>query len=380
MPTNDFLPFASAGGANVLSQADYLVLAARLAGFVDGVAMPEEANKAWRQSAAMATMIGRFIADHGGLDALDNSDIDTLLANFISTYRSQKANVITVGGTATALVGTLNSPIVGYSVGITLRAVMPAAAVGGGTTLALNGGPPFGVVRPGGGAIQQGDWLAADIVQFAWNGTSWQIMSPLVGESLKHFIQTFDVSGTYTVGAGIYWIFIECWGGGGGGGGANGPGAAGSGGGPGGHGYGWYPVTPGQVLTVTVGVGGAGGTVSVAAGFGGTSSVGSLISCTGGGPGVASSSGPQNTFFGASGTCTGGNAVFGGVPGGYAYQIASGQLLAGQGGGAARSTGSTVSPSNVVGVGGNFPGGGASGSNANGPGGTGAGGRVIITC
>lgn len=82
MPTNELLPFATAGGAGVMSQSDYAALAARLAGFVDGIAEPAEVNKVWRQSAFAAAMIGQFTADKSGQDTLDNGDVATFQANF----------------------------------------------------------------------------------------------------------------------------------------------------------------------------------------------------------------------------------------------------------------------------------------------------------
>lgn len=82
MPINELLPFATAGGAGVMSQSDYAALAARLAGFVDGIAEPAEVNKVWRQSAFAAAMIGQFTADKSGQDTLDNGDVATFQANF----------------------------------------------------------------------------------------------------------------------------------------------------------------------------------------------------------------------------------------------------------------------------------------------------------
>lgn len=84
MATNDFLPFAAAGGANVLAQADWLALAARLSGYTAGVANSAQINKGLRQSAAMSAMIGQFITDYGALDALDNGNIAQLEANFVA--------------------------------------------------------------------------------------------------------------------------------------------------------------------------------------------------------------------------------------------------------------------------------------------------------
>ncbi len=75
--------------------------------------------------------------------------------------------------------------------------------------------------------------------------------------------QRFDASGSFTVPAGVYELFCTAAAGGGGGGGQNG-GGQGAGGGGGGGTYCEdvrIPVTPGDVLTITIGAGGAGGGV-----------------------------------------------------------------------------------------------------------------------
>lgn len=80
MPTNDFLPFATAGGAPVLSQADW-VTATPANGRGPGILPKEYYNKAQRQGNAMAAAIGTFMAAHGQ-NALDDGDIAGLAAAF----------------------------------------------------------------------------------------------------------------------------------------------------------------------------------------------------------------------------------------------------------------------------------------------------------
>ncbi len=80
MATNDFLPFGTGAGANVLTQAGYLALASRLSGFQAGVAKSIELNKVWRQSSVMASVLAQFIADTTGQDVLDDGDGAALLA------------------------------------------------------------------------------------------------------------------------------------------------------------------------------------------------------------------------------------------------------------------------------------------------------------
>jgi len=74
MAKNEFLPFGTAANANVLPNADYQALPARMAGFSGGVAKSEELNTVWRQGSTMAAVLGQFIADKTGQDVLDDGD------------------------------------------------------------------------------------------------------------------------------------------------------------------------------------------------------------------------------------------------------------------------------------------------------------------
>ncbi|HCM5438117.1 TPA: hypothetical protein N3N52_005081 [Klebsiella pneumoniae] len=81
MPTNDFKAFATGNSANVISQADYLALAALVSGFSSGKASSAQINKALRQSTVMASVLAQFISDSAGVDVLDNGNTAQILAN-----------------------------------------------------------------------------------------------------------------------------------------------------------------------------------------------------------------------------------------------------------------------------------------------------------
>ena len=85
MPTNDFIGFASAGSANIMSQADYAAAAEQTDGVQPGPASSLLANKIWRQGANMASAIGEALIDYGH-DALDNGDIATLKQSIVSAF------------------------------------------------------------------------------------------------------------------------------------------------------------------------------------------------------------------------------------------------------------------------------------------------------
>ncbi len=190
-------------------------------------------------------------------------------------------------------------------------------------------------------------------------------------------VQTFSSSGSFSVPAGVTQVEVEVWGGGSGSF-ASVPGLP-SGGGSGG-GYAKKLVTgltPGQVISVAVGFGGAGGnTLGAAAAAGGTSNFGQFVSATGGSLNyLASSSAPVNGATPA-GIGVGGDVNFAGSAG-QAGMLNQGGLGGGAPMGGAQNSGTT---GNV----GNFPGGGAAGagtgaaSNTGYSGAMGGGGLVVV--
>ncbi len=192
-----------------------------------------------------------------------------------------------------------------------------------------------------------------------------------------HHLAVFGptTQGGWQVPAGVTGAKVRIWGGGGAGGaGVTGPGGGGAGGG---YCEGFYSVTPGEVITVSVGNGGAGSGQN-----GGTSSFGALASATGG------QSGEDGTPIGSGAGGTTGGLGYGsglsvaGSPGGSAFG-ASANLMSGAGGGAFGSAGAvsvvtSTAGVTVAGLSGVSPGAGGSGGIDSGLGGSGAPGLVLI--
>ncbi|UGA37968.1 hypothetical protein JOS77_29215 [Chromobacterium haemolyticum] len=90
MATNDFLVFSGGAGSssNTMTQANYASNSARISGVVPGVADPLLANKAWRQPSIIAAMIGQFIADYSGQNAIDDGTTSALETNFVLAINS----------------------------------------------------------------------------------------------------------------------------------------------------------------------------------------------------------------------------------------------------------------------------------------------------
>ncbi|MDN7488467.1 hypothetical protein QZM35_12235 [Burkholderia sp. AU45274] len=88
MATNDFLVFGGGSSPNVIDQATYAALAARLGGFQSGTALSAQLNKVWRQSSIMAAVLAQFTANFSGQNSVDDGTIATLLANLQSAINA----------------------------------------------------------------------------------------------------------------------------------------------------------------------------------------------------------------------------------------------------------------------------------------------------
>lgn len=82
--SNDFLPFAVGGSANVTPQATYAAnTALTQGGFQSGIAKSPDMNKVCRQSSIMAAVLAQFIVARTGANATDDGTTATLLANLL---------------------------------------------------------------------------------------------------------------------------------------------------------------------------------------------------------------------------------------------------------------------------------------------------------
>lgn len=106
MPTNDIKPFAVAGGANVLTQAEYLALAALSTGFSSGKANSKEVNKAIRQATFIASVLAQFICDKSGSDVLDDGNVAGLVTKLLSAINKTSQPL---DATLTALAGLVGA-------------------------------------------------------------------------------------------------------------------------------------------------------------------------------------------------------------------------------------------------------------------------------
>jgi len=88
---NEFLPFGTGGGANVLSQADYAALAERQVGFVSGVAKSPELNKVWRQSSFVAAALAQYVSERAQVDVPDDGDLRAFVNKLVDALAASPA-------------------------------------------------------------------------------------------------------------------------------------------------------------------------------------------------------------------------------------------------------------------------------------------------
>src|SRR5271166_1511990 len=80
MATNDFIPFATGGGANVESQSAYLIDPQVPIGQQPGVAKSALNNKALRQGTYIAACLAQYLANITGNNVLDDGVMSEILA------------------------------------------------------------------------------------------------------------------------------------------------------------------------------------------------------------------------------------------------------------------------------------------------------------
>lgn len=339
MPTNDFLPFGSAEGANVMSQADYAALTARLNGFAAGTAKSEQLNKAWRQSSIMGAVLAQFISDQSGQDSIDDGTTATLEVNLVRAIRAAISQTIIPAdiGVTNAYAAENSPPLAvlpatGYIQRLSITHPNTGASTYAPDGLAakpvyglglqpLQGGElPVGIVvlmystqaNVNGG---NGAWILIDSLggaaQVAPATRSQHAMQlgQAVGRLLN--IQVITASGTYTKTSGTNKIKVRGCGGGGAGGGTQATGAgqaaAGGGGSAGGIGEGFYDATGFVTQSVVVGTAGVGAIGSVG-GNGTSSTFGNLLTLPGGNGGAVGAAQASLPNDG------GGSAVLSGMP------------------------------------------------------------------
>lgn len=180
---NQFLPFGTGSGANVLTPAEWAALTARDQGFTAGTALSVQANSAWRQGSMGASVLAQFASDTAQADVLD--DGASFLPQLKAGIRSQPLNYIkTPGGTVNALTATLSPAPASYAAleGAPFRIKITSANTADSPTINLNGLGAIGFITPKGAALKTGDLPAGAILDFVCTGTAMMLVGPAVSD------------------------------------------------------------------------------------------------------------------------------------------------------------------------------------------------------
>lgn len=180
MPINDFLPIATAGGANVQDQATYAGNPDRTAFFADG-SIPDanEHGKMFRQSSSIASALAQVVCDLTGLDMLDNGVAATLVANIKSLMQSAALlDYAADTGGPNAYVVALTPVLLAHVPGLPIKVKIKAAGNNNPAIAAATFNPGPGVkplIRPNGLPLQYGDLIAGGVYTFVYDGASYQV-------------------------------------------------------------------------------------------------------------------------------------------------------------------------------------------------------------
>lgn len=185
--TIDYLPLANNGGANVVTQGDYVAAVgggALVNGYQAGLARSDQINKTLRQSSVMtAAMAGAVSSALGGINILDDGDVAALTAKILGAIKQAGSAWVVAGGAADAITATYSPAIVagGLVDGLELSFRATAQNATATPTFAPNGLPAHTITKSGGAALAAGD-IAGSLaeVQMRYNlaNTRWELMNP----------------------------------------------------------------------------------------------------------------------------------------------------------------------------------------------------------
>lgn len=166
MGINQFLPYATAGGANVVDQATYAAAAYVATGRGSGILPSAVYNKIARQGNFVAAGLAQFMADQTGDDILDDGNLTNFVAQLEAAVTAITSNNFTTGD------GKLTMKIVADSGWVIMDDGTIGNAGSGGTTRAnvdcqdlfellwANVTDTYAPVSGGRGASAAADWAA----------------------------------------------------------------------------------------------------------------------------------------------------------------------------------------------------------------------------
>lgn len=275
MATNDFLPFAAGGGANVESQGSYAVDALRPIGNQPGIAVSALNNKALRQATWIAAQLAQFLSDQTTDNVLDDANATNIQNTLKKALKKAPTIQKFLTGSGTYTLPTGPTPLY-------IKITMAGGGGGGGGSDTSNGsdgndttfgslltaGKGFGAIAAIGGVggnstIGVG---AAGLALSGGNGNS--VVAVGNGQGVMGGMNALGGAGAGQTVSGNGFPGVANTGAGGGGAGGTSGASQGAGGGAGGF-LTAIIASPASTYAYSVGAGGAGGTGADTGGAGG---------------------------------------------------------------------------------------------------------------
>ena len=188
--SSDYVTWATAVGANVApSPAAYAAMTIRQLGAVTGIADSISFNSALRQSSVCAAMIGKFTADYGPSNVVDDGNVATYEAQFVAALDDIIHGVVPTmplfsgvyfgidSGSADAIhVVTMAPPVTAYAQGNFYLVEVAAGNETTTPTFKIGSLATVGITRGDGTACQANDIRAGAYMIFADTGSGVELI------------------------------------------------------------------------------------------------------------------------------------------------------------------------------------------------------------
>ncbi len=176
--TTDFLPFATGGGANVISQSLYAADTTVTNGFSSGIAPSAKFNKVWRQSSFVAAGVATWMANTLNTNIPDDGNLSSFVTNLgLAVKAAATAGAFVADtGSVNALAATTSSPPTALVAGLSVT-VQAAYANTGNVTFNFAGLGAVAVKNEG-QQIKPGQIVAGGLYLLEYDGTQWQLLTP----------------------------------------------------------------------------------------------------------------------------------------------------------------------------------------------------------
>jgi hypothetical protein len=205
MPTNSYLPFAIAAGANVWSDATYNGAQQQQSGQQKGIVPSGMMNKVWRQGSVGTSALGQIIVDHGLVDAADDGNLAGFKANLRMAFAAMLAGAafgVDQSTSANLLIITLDPapPSLSTYRGVFIRV---ANTNTGAVSLTLNNLGTKTVVKRNGQPLVAGDLVQGQFIHLIYDLSiaQWVVAGAVVSETKQQLIaggKTTTFSGAVT--------------------------------------------------------------------------------------------------------------------------------------------------------------------------------------